>query len=363
MRTHTLRQALGQTLRQTLRPTLGAALGRGRHNNLDLLRLLAAMAVVISHCWPLALGPGTPEPLEELTGRSLGQYAVMVFFFLSGLLVAESAARNRATPLRFLRARVARLFPGLGLALIVGLGLAVLAGATPGPAEVVRYLLRGLSLAGMEHQVTGSWAANPYPGALNGSLWTLFHEALCYAVAAALVWSGALDRPYRAAFVIGWVALGAHAAAEMIPGGGGLALKAAAFAPLVLTFLAGVAAWRLRDHLPLSPVLAVLAVLAAIALHGTLADGTATSVALGMVALVVAFRTPPLRLPGDLSYGVYLYGWPVSQALLALLGPMAPVVLAPLACLAVLPLAAASWVLVERPGLTLGRGRVQPRPA
>ena len=35
--------------------TLGEALGRGRQNNLDLLRLAAAMAVVISHCWPLAL--------------------------------------------------------------------------------------------------------------------------------------------------------------------------------------------------------------------------------------------------------------------------------------------------------------------
>jgi len=343
--------------------TLGEALGRGRQNNLDLLRLAAAMAVVISHCWPLALGPGTPEPLEDLTGRSLGEYAVMLFFFLSGMLVAESAARNRATPVRFLRARVARLFPGLGLALIVGLGLAVLAGATPGPAEALRYVLRGLSLAGMEHRVTEAWAANPYPGVLNGSLWTLFHEALCYAIAAALVWSGALDRPYRAALVIAWVALGAQAAAEMIPGGGGLALKAAAFAPLVLTFLVGVAAWRLRDHLPVSPVLAMLAVLAAIALHGSMADGAVTSVALGLSALVLAFRTPPMPLPGDLSYGVYLFGWPVGQTLLAVLGPVAPMVLAPLACLAVLPLAAASWVLVERPGLTLGRGRAQPRLA
>jgi peptidoglycan/LPS O-acetylase OafA/YrhL len=82
-----------------------------------------------------------------------------------------------------------------------------------------------------------------------------------------------------------------------------------------------------------------------------------------MGALVLAFRTPPVRLPGDLSYGVYLYGWPVTQSLLALIGPMSPLLLAPLACLAVLPLAVASWVLVERPGLRLGRGHPRPRLA
>lgn len=342
---------------------LQSALSRGRHNNLDLLRFAAAMAVVISHAWPLALGPGTPEPLEVLTGRSLGEYAVLVFFFLSGLLVAESAARNRRTPGRFLRARVARLFPGLGLALVVGLSLAVLAGATPDAAESLRYVLRGLSLAGMEHKATAAWADNPYPHILNGSLWTLVHEAACYVVVAALVWSGALDRPWRAALAIAVVASGAQLAAALIPGSGSLALKAAAFAPLVLAFLTGVAAWRLRDRLPVSPALALLALMLAVGLHGTALADMAASVAIGLAALVIAFRTPVVRLPGDLSYGVYLYGWPVSQALLVLLGPMAPAVLAPLACLAVMPLAAASWILVERPGLALGRGGLQQRLA
>ncbi len=345
------------------RLTLHSALSRGRHNNLDLMRLAAAMAVVVSHCWPLALGPGTPEPLETLTGRSLGGYAVMVFFFLSGLLVADSAARNRQTPGRFLRARAARLFPGLGLALVVTLGLAILGGASPSPAEALRYVLRGLSLAGMEHQVTGAWASNPYTGAVNGSLWTLFHEVLCYGVAAALVWSGALDRPWRAALAIAGVALGAQAAALLVPGDGGLAVKAAAFAPLVLTFLAGVAAWRLRRSLPVSPALAALALLLALAVHGTPAADPAAVAALGLTVLAVAFRTPVVHLPGDLSYGVYLYGWPVAQTLVALIGPVAPGVLAPLACLAVVPLAAASWVLVERPGLSFGAGRLRHRPA
>jgi len=344
-------------------PTLQAALSRGRHNNLDLLRFFAAMAVVISHSWPLTLGPGTPEPLEALTGRSLGEYAVLVFFFLSGLLVAESAARNRRTPVRFLRARATRLFPGLGLALVVGLGLAVLGGATPDAAEALRYVLRGLSLAGMEHQATGAWADNPYPGILNGSLWTLFHEALCYGLVAALVWSGALDRLWTAALAIAGLAVATQAAAVLVPGNGGLAVKAVALAPLALAFLTGVTAWRLRNRLPISLTLAVLALTLAVALRDTFFADVTASVALGMVALVLAFRTPVVRLPGDLSYGVYLYGWPVGQALTALLGPTDPAMLALLSCLAVMPLAAASWVLVERPSLAFGRGGLKQRLA
>jgi hypothetical protein len=57
----------------------------GRSANLDALRLLLAAAVVVSHAWPLALGPGTAEPLAALTGHALGGWAVGLFFFLSGL--------------------------------------------------------------------------------------------------------------------------------------------------------------------------------------------------------------------------------------------------------------------------------------
>jgi peptidoglycan/LPS O-acetylase OafA/YrhL len=76
--------------------TLGRGLSSGRTGNLDTLRLLLAASVVVSHAWPLALGPGTAEPLSALTGHSLGGWAVALFFFLSGLLVTASAERRDA---------------------------------------------------------------------------------------------------------------------------------------------------------------------------------------------------------------------------------------------------------------------------
>ena len=58
--------------------------------------------------------------------------------------------------------------------------------------------------------------------------------------------------------------------------------------------------------------------------------------------------------PGaDLSYGTYLYGWPVQQTLHALLpGSTALVLLAP-SIVITLAVAALSWSAVEKPALAL----------
>ena len=66
---------------------------------------------MVSHAWPLAYGAGTPEPLQALSGHSLGGWAVAVFFILSGLLIAQSAARRDIAA--FWAARTKRILPGL----------------------------------------------------------------------------------------------------------------------------------------------------------------------------------------------------------------------------------------------------------
>src|SRR6056297_142596 len=170
--------------------TLGDALRTDRSRNLDLLRHLLAVAVIVSHAWPLALGPGTPEPFEEMTGRALGGWAVGVFFFISGLLIAASADRRGV--LAFWTARARRLIPGLFVALLVTLALAMVSGSSADVAEATAWLFRAITLVSIEHRLTGAFDANPYPGVVNGPLWSLFHEVAAYAICAALVWSGLL---------------------------------------------------------------------------------------------------------------------------------------------------------------------------
>ena len=67
----------------------------GRDNNLNLIRAVAASAVLVSHAYPIALGPDALQPLKALTGHSLGSLSVYVFFAISGFLTRYRASATR----------------------------------------------------------------------------------------------------------------------------------------------------------------------------------------------------------------------------------------------------------------------------
>jgi peptidoglycan/LPS O-acetylase OafA/YrhL len=298
---------------------------------------------VVSHAWPLALGPGTAEPLAALTGHSLGGWAVALFFFLSGLLVTASAERRSA--LAFWVARARRIVPGLGAALLVTLAMAMASGAVPGPGEAIAWFARALTLFSIEHRISGAFAGNPYPEVVNGPLWSLSHEVAAYAVCALVVASGAARRPFA---VLGLVALAALASAMFDT----LPARAATFTPLFLAFALGMAAHVFRARIALRPVLALLLLPLVPVLPWPLAVA-----ALGYACLALALRAPRIALPGDFSYGVYIYGWPVAQALVHLHPGIGPGALALASLAATLPFAVASWHLVEQPLLPRTRAR------
>jgi peptidoglycan/LPS O-acetylase OafA/YrhL len=79
------------------------------HNCFAAIRLAMAVCVLVSHCFFLATGTMTAEPLVGWTGYMLGQHAVQVFFILSGVLVAQSLDRSRSV-LGFAVARGLRIF-------------------------------------------------------------------------------------------------------------------------------------------------------------------------------------------------------------------------------------------------------------
>jgi peptidoglycan/LPS O-acetylase OafA/YrhL len=324
--------------------TLGAALSSGRTGNLDTLRLMLAASVVVSHAWPLALGPGTPEPLSALTGHSLGGWAVMLFFFLSGLFVTASAERRCARA--FWAARARRIIPGLGVALLMTLALAYASGARADAAEAASWVLRALSLVSIEHRLTGAFAGNPYPLVVNGPLWSLSHEVMAYVICFLLVASGVIRRPLAI--------LGLVAGAACLPGiADVLPARAATFAPLFFAFALGMAAHGMRDRLPLHPVAACLLLPAALVLPFPLAVA-----AVAYACLTLALTTPEVAPEGDFSYGVYVYGWPVAQTVVHLQPGIGPVALAVSSLAATLPFAIASWYAVERPAIFRARASI-----
>ncbi len=327
-------------------PRLSDALARGRDNNFDAVRLAAALAVVASHAFPLALGPGAAEPLEHLTGRSLGGWALLVFFFVSGLLVTRSALARRRTVGAFALARAARILPGLSVALLLVALLAVfLSDGMTTPTDAALYVLRGLSLVSIEYVLPGLFAGNPMEDVANGSLWSLVYEALAYAL---LVLTLVLGRAWRAGLALCGVALAAYLCAGWSDAA---AYRLAVSAPLLAAFAAGAAAAILARRIVLDGPTGLALVAFALACGDTWLAFPAALAALGYATLLLACATRPLALGADLSYGIYLYGWPTAQLVLWWKGPLDPVALAAATAIAVLPVAALSWWLVERPAL------------
>lgn len=335
----------------------------GRDNHFTLIRLLAATGVLVSHAFPLADGRDRPwrEPLLELTGIPLGHHCVFVFFAISGFYVTRSFDRRRSAS-EYLSARGLRLFP----ALAVNLGLTVLVlglwitTAPPGLywPEARDYALSNLVLlAGLQQTLPGVFETAPWGPRVNGSLWTLFYEAICYLAVLAAGVAGL----FRSVALLRAASLAA--VALCLWGGEEVRLTW-----LGLPFAYGAALYAWRDRVPLSP-LAVLALGAAAAL----AQGTALylpllQAALAYGVLVAGLWPAPRLLPfnrlGDYSYGVYIYAWPLQQLSLTHLGAETPGGVIAIALPLALLCAVASWHLVERPALGLRRpARQRERPA
>lgn len=317
--------------------TLAEALHSPRKSNLNTLRILLAVAVIISHAWPLALGAGTLEPLEHFTGRSLGGWAVGVFFFLSGLLITASAERRDLTDFWYARAR--RILPGLAIALIFTGGLAVASGSTASLQELIEWYVRALTLVSIEYRLTDAFAQNPFPEVVNGPLWSLFHEGVAYALCAVFVMVGGSRRKSLAVALVMATSFAAlwH---QALPG------RLSTFAPLFAAFSWGMAAHVFRNQIRLNPLLPLAGGVLAVLLPWTIATGI---VAGGLVVLGLrAPIAPPFK---DVSYGMYIYGWPVAQAVVALLPGLRPEMLAIVSVVATYPLAWVSWTYVERPSV------------
>jgi peptidoglycan/LPS O-acetylase OafA/YrhL len=334
----------------------GLVAGAGsRANNFNLIRMLAASGVLISHAFPIALGVGAAEPFQSaLQGISLGSICVYLFFAVSGYFIAQSFERSRSHR-RFVRARILRLFPALVCTLIVTILVAWLFYTTAPPQvfapAAASYFLRNVTLFFLQYPLPGVFEGNPYGSDLNGSLWTLNYEVLCYVGVFVAGLSGFLRRPVL-------VAAGAGLLILMLIGSPSLDLphRLNNLVDLGTPFAIGVALYVWRDRVPLNAAItAVLAVLA-VALHGTPLFKAAFVIALSYGVFWLGCL--PSRLLhrynhlGDYSYGMYIYAFPVQQ-LFAYHGATTPWLNMALSLPVTLVLAVLSWELIEKRALSL----------
>lgn len=155
---------------------------RHADNNFDTLRLFFAVLVIFSHSFALGRGSDNGEPLFLLTrGQiTLGNLSVWAFFVISGFLIAQSWMRS-PNPLKFLKRRVARIYPGFIVAALLSALVLVPIAANPAtrhPVAIGSFLLQTLRLQVFD--APPIFIHNAWPNTLNGSLWSVPFEFWCY---------------------------------------------------------------------------------------------------------------------------------------------------------------------------------------
>ena len=293
----------------------------GKDNSLNLLRLVLATLVLIDHAFPLlGIGYG-PKPL----GTPLGVWAVYGFFCVSGYLIAGSKIKN--TFGTFIKHRIFRIFPAYVVVLIITAALFFPIGhyiqhgtldglfAQPSPISyvinnanlglIVRQPMIGDSLFQIPHQ---DW---------NGSLWTLQWEFLAYLLIGIIL----LFKRFRNAATM----FAIFAVLTLMQFQSVRLESISEFLRLTPVFFGGALIYMLKDKLRFNGIIAISSLIFMVVCVKLFAITGYNGLALFSPLIVyfmlwfsTMFKFGPLgklTMKYDISYGVYIYAFPIQQLL------------------------------------------------
>jgi len=324
----------------------------GRHNNFNLLRMIAASCVLISHSWSLAFTSATAEPLTSFTPFSLGQLSVTLFFGLSGFLIAKSFD-NRRSITEFIVARVFRLYPGLLLSLVFCVFvIGVLWTVEPlllyfRDPITWKFIPAGLTLFRLKYALPGVFEHNPHFG-VNGSLWTLSYEVFCYICVALIGFCRVLAPRAFAVVFVAYLSVYTYLRIHLGP-----SASMGGYTELTLPFALGVTIYVYRTRIPLNAIVLASLFIGVALLRRTALYREAIVVTVVYATFWLGLVRSRLLLQynkiGDYSYGMYIFAFPVQQALAASFTGITPCQMIAVAWPTTLVLAVLSWHLVENP--------------
>ncbi len=358
--------AAGMASRRIARTVAAGGDARGhRENSFDAMRLLAALSVFWFHQIAV-LGHGSvliPGTRETLT---LGDLGLITFFALSGFLVTSSLQRS-SNPRRYLRSRFLRIYPGLlvclGVTFVIGMMVTrVGVGDYLGDWTSYQYVLGNATIFASHTQLDlpGVFTTSIWP-VVDTPLYTLRYELIFY-VALLALWTVSFGRRPRVlitiAVALGVIAVGVQHAFAVSPDrfiawDWGTATKFGV--PFALG--AAIAVVGLLDRWRVVLIGVALAAAATLTWGSLTFQGNRTLAAVVIAIGVLALGHSRLLrrlLPtpfGDLSYGIYLYGFVIQQVVLTQAVGLGDVGIAVAAFLLTMCAAAASWRYVERPAL------------
>lgn len=297
---------------------------QGRPTGFDYMRMVLAVGIIGFHSIVTCYGAIAQR---HVLASSLGwtfNLILPMFFALSGFLVAGSLQRNSNVG-RFLWLRIIRIYPALIFdtavcALLLGPLLTTLPWREYFQSRTfLAYTLNSLGL--IHYFLPGVFETNPI-SKVNAQLWTIPVELECYLVLGCLALLGLARKPrvfagvtIVACFLFGtWNFL--VAAPDMVrflvPGN-----------VLVLCFIAGVALYLCREHVTFSKGVLVVAVAAFVASVAVPPFVYFSPIPAAYVTCYLGCLNPqPVSFIKrfDVSYGLFLYGYPVQQTVVWMAG-------------------------------------------
>jgi len=341
------------------------------NNNFNFLRLLFASLVILSHTFELIDGNRSRELLTRIFGTiSFGELAVDGFFLISGYLIVKSW-NSGPNLFVFLSKRILRIYPGFIVASLICAFVVAPLGAEPtsyfSQFDFTRFVWGIIRLGGP--YIPAVFEGHPYPS-VNGSMWTIGYEFACYISVLFLGLTGCIKLRWiwllitagfyavmimQQLFGVHWSALG-HLFTLDHP-----LLRFSTF------FFSGGAYLIFRDKIKFSPRTACLVGLILIPAMfwsstvelalASLGGYLLLYVAFARFSIIRRFQTTP-----DISYGLYLYGWPIQKLLIWYFPTLGPFWIIIISMTTGLITGLLSWQLVEKQFLKLksiGRTRAK----
>ena len=288
-----------------------------RVNNLNFMRFIAALMVIVSHCYVIVLGGNASSILAKFTEDRLssGGVSVGVFFLFGGFLIARSC-EHYPEPRKFFSARALRLFPELlfvVLLTVLIIGPLVTSFSLPEyftSPETYKYFLNGILI--MDYKLPGVFTNNPFSGVVNGSLWTLPVEFVCYILCFISYKLTKFDKKKFLLLSLPVFVLAAVYYVKFSP------LQLSAVRAVLLFFL-GVLIWVLRDRITISPVLGLASIVLWFVMVFSGIDNLAMLTVFPIACFCLAYgmgnHFSKFGTKFELSYGIYLWAFPIQQAL------------------------------------------------
>lgn len=333
--------------------TLGYALDR-KNNNFNLVRLLAAIAVIYGHSWALFLADNSIDPIRWLLRTEYsGSLAVYVFFFLSGIFISSSFINSKKTS-RFVLMRVFRIYPALICCVLITVFVVGPIYSSLnlenyfGSGATWRYLRKNTTMIAFESTIPSVFSSNKFNLAINGSLWTIPIELKCYFFVLLTGFLGVLKRIWFSivTFIILLVICycGPTDATDIKP---------------FLSFSVGIIAYNFKDRLLLDlNVLTFMSLLTAV-MYLVNHDVFLHLFCLALLYATLVFGSSTFArkivLHGDYSYGIYLYGFLVQQVIHYNYPNLSPYMSMFITIPVSFILGMLSWYFIESPSIKQGK--------